>query len=181
MRPCPRPPREAALFLADRKPFVGSWNRHRSFWAWPCRPSSSGQTATFGLRFAVHGNLMSLRRTRRRHRMPRPTRTPTAAAPRSSPRICAVSPCRIRSYGKAFRRCNLKKLAAFTCKVGREACYRRALLNLIVFRAAVLLNLPVRLQFEGSLCGPRFRVLFWLVDGVLVHHSILLHAPQVLD
>jgi hypothetical protein len=60
-----------------------------SFRPWTCCPWSCRQAPSLGIRFAGHGNPSASKQKHRRHRRPRPTRLRTAAALRSSPRICA--------------------------------------------------------------------------------------------
>src|ERR1700722_15033087 len=59
-----------------------------------------------------------------------------------------------------------------------NACYTPLLFYVVVFRADIFLNLPVRFQFEGSLRSPRFSVRFRIVDGVLVHQRVMVHSPH---
>src|SRR4029077_16647080 len=54
----------------------------------------------------------------------------------------------------------------------------RVLLNGVIFRADVFRNLPVRLQFENPLCGPRLCVRLWIIDSDLYRQSVMVNAAK---
>jgi hypothetical protein len=91
-----------------------------SFRPWPCRPFSCRQTASFGVRSAPNGNPRSSKGRRTRGRTQRPTKTPTAATPRSNLRESVWSTCQFRSYDKADHRRNLGKCGVFRSDIRRE-------------------------------------------------------------
>src|SRR5258708_24079219 len=59
--------------------------------------------------------------------------------------------------------------------------FKPALLDLVIFSANVFFDLPIRMQFEDSLSGPRFCVRFRIVDRVVDLQGVMVHAAKAFD